>query len=96
MSFDADHQRCEMAVAIYCIDGDRPDWEPPENWVGKTRSTITTTRRSTSTRLTTSTTTKSVDALQENDVCGFTGFRADKESCSSKFYFLFMFLLDLF
>ena len=31
MSFDADHQRCEMAVAIYCIDGDRPDWEPPEN-----------------------------------------------------------------
>jgi len=33
MSFDADHQRCEMAVAIYCIDGDRPDWEPPENCI---------------------------------------------------------------
>lgn len=31
MSFDVDNQRCEMALAINCKDGDRPDWKPPDN-----------------------------------------------------------------
>jgi hypothetical protein len=31
MSFDTDNQRCDMALAINCKDGDRPDWKPPDN-----------------------------------------------------------------
>lgn len=31
MSFDTDNQRCDMALAINCKDGDRPDWKPPAN-----------------------------------------------------------------
>lgn len=31
MSFDTENQRCEMALAINCKDGDRPDWKPPDN-----------------------------------------------------------------
>lgn len=33
MSFDVDNQRCEMALAINCKDGDRPDWKPPSNCI---------------------------------------------------------------
>jgi hypothetical protein len=31
MSFDVENQRCEMALAINCKDGEREGWEPPEN-----------------------------------------------------------------
>jgi hypothetical protein len=30
MSFDPDNQRCEMALAINCKDGERPDWKAPD------------------------------------------------------------------
>jgi hypothetical protein len=31
MSFDTDNQRCDMAIAINCKDGERPDWKAPDN-----------------------------------------------------------------
>ena len=30
MSFDTDNQRCEMALAINCKDGERPEWKAPD------------------------------------------------------------------
>lgn len=93
MSFDADNQRCEMAYGINCKDGDRPDWVPPDNWMGTTRSTTTTTRRTRRTQSTRSTmasgndlTTVPEGAMKENDDCSFTGLMSDKGNCERYFY----------
>lgn len=31
MAFDTEKERCDMASAVNCKEGDRPDWKPPEN-----------------------------------------------------------------
>lgn len=92
MSFDTENQRCEMALAINCKDGDRPDWKPPDNWQGKTKQTTTTTKKAEATSKSgvkqdspiSSVTIKSGDNLKENDKCSFKGLVADKENCQSK------------
>lgn len=90
MSFDADNQRCEMAYGINCKNGERPDWVPPEGWMGTTRSTTTTTRRTRKTVATTAPsgedklTTLPEGAMKENDPCSFDGLMSDKGNCESK------------
>lgn len=92
MSFDADNQRCEMAYGINCKNGERPDWVPPEGWMGTTRSTTTTTRRTRKTVATTAPsgevklTTLPEGAMKENDPCSFDGLMSDKGNCERYFY----------
>ena len=38
MSFDVENQRCEMALAINCKDGERPDWKAPDGCKNKLTS----------------------------------------------------------
>lgn len=97
MSFDTDNQRCEMALAINCKDGDRPDWKPPDNWSGKLKMTTTTTKKAVATTKKSENsdgkddseanvivaTTKSI---KENDACIFKGLMPDIENCQSYFY----------
>lgn len=30
MSYDPDHQRCDLSKNIECQNGERPSWTPPE------------------------------------------------------------------
>ncbi|CAF1153435.1 unnamed protein product [Rotaria sp. Silwood1] len=32
MTYDPDHQRCDLSKNIECKDGERPNWTPPEGW----------------------------------------------------------------
>lgn len=32
MTYDPDHQRCDLSKNIECTNGERPNWTPPENW----------------------------------------------------------------
>ncbi|UJR15055.1 hypothetical protein I4U23_002026 [Adineta vaga] len=32
MSYDPDHQRCDLTKNIECKNGERPSWTPPEGW----------------------------------------------------------------
>ncbi|CAF0865968.1 unnamed protein product [Adineta ricciae] len=32
MSYDPDHQRCDLTKNIECQNGERPNWTPPEGW----------------------------------------------------------------
>ncbi|KAI3385679.1 hypothetical protein SNEBB_000458 [Seison nebaliae] len=35
MAYDPVYERCDMASSLQCNNGERPDWEPPDNWPGK-------------------------------------------------------------
>jgi len=93
MSFDADHQRCEMSYNIDCEDGERPNWVPPNNWMGTTRSTTTTTRRTRATKFNMNTISahnghddSTSNDGSENEKCYFTGLMPDKTNCESYYY----------
>lgn len=95
MSFDTDKGRCDMNSAVNCNDGDRPDWTPPDNWVGKAKATTTTTEspESDETNLADSKDQDVVSGgttakpnLKENDRCGFKGLVPDLENCAGYFY----------
>lgn len=92
MSFDTDNQRCEMALAINCKDGERPDWKPPDNWQGKTVTTTTTTKKTSTTEKSdkqnsndaSQNPSKTSDGMKEGDSCSFKGLQSDKENCQSR------------
>ncbi len=95
MAFDADNQRCEFSYSVKCENGERKDWVPPEGWMGTTRSTTTTTKRTRMTAISQSTTKADASdrvtgaaegAMKENEACSFEGLVADKKNCERYFY----------
>lgn len=83
MSFDHDNQRCEMALAINCRDGERPDFKAPDGWEGKTKPT--TTKKVTTTRVFITTTERPDpnNGMKEGVRCDFKEQQPDRENCAS-------------